>query len=631
MNVLIARTQEECSVWDKTAVLIDVFRTTATVCALLGKGARPVMLCKTAQTAMQWKSAQPAAAVFSEKKLDGVYEDNSPYLVSKLPAVQQALVVEEETARAAQALRKAGLLLLGGFCNFNALVEVLTAQRQDVLLVPVSLFGSDLQEEDSLCAEGIKNFLQGIGTPQTALGELGNTVRLAEFRSHGPRTAAKDLKFILAIDGLPFVPHGTFTADGEGVAFLPYGERNQSILEVASGTAEMKLNPLGSEAPVPPQAPQERAPRWKGFFAELVRSAKEEKQEIEQTLRNTLSKRRPAQTPKIDDPMDTLLKSSAPVEPPQTKRPLPPSLPPDDGKPVPISDVGTNPVEKNPFGRRSISLDADTEETSLPPQEEGAVVHMTRVESNGVEKNEFGKMSVSLETGPLPKAVHPNAKKAVVLFSGGLDSTTCLYWALAHGYTCEALTVSYGQRHVREVEAARQITHRLGIKHHLIDLHLPWLAQASSLVNRQQPLPDIEVEQISQAGIPSTYVPGRNLLFLSIAGSLLDAMQAQAIIAGPNAIDFSGYPDCTPAFFKAAGEALNRGTKQGVQEGIEVLAPLMHLKKAEIVKLAAELKVPFEPTWSCYAGGDKPCGRCDSCKLRAKGFEEAGVHDTALD
>ena len=224
-----------------------------------------------------------------------------------------------------------------------------------------------------------------------------------------------------------------------------------------------------------------------------------------------------------------------------------------------------------------------------------------------------------------------SGKKAIILFSGGLDSTTCLYWALAQGYTCEALTVSYGQRHVREVESARKITGRLGIKHHLIELDLPWLAHNCSLVNKEQPLPDIAVEQIPQGGIPSTYVPGRNLMFLSIAGSLLDAVQAQAIIAGPNAVDFSGYPDCTPAFFKAAGEALCRGTKQGVQEGIEVLAPLMHLNKAEIVKLAARLKVPFELTWSCYAGGEKPCGHCDSCKLRAKGFEEAGVHDTALD
>ena len=111
---------------------------------------------------------------------------------------------------------------------------------------------------------------------------------------------------------------------------------------------------------------------------------------------------------------------------------------------------------------------------------------------------------------------------------------------------------------------------------------------------------------IPKEGIPSTYVPGRNLMFLSIAGSLLDAVEADAIIAGPNAVDFSGYPDCTPAFFKAAGEALNQGTKRGGREGIEVLAPLMDLSKTDIVRLGAKLKVPFELTWSCYAGGKKP-------------------------
>lgn len=221
-------------------------------------------------------------------------------------------------------------------------------------------------------------------------------------------------------------------------------------------------------------------------------------------------------------------------------------------------------------------------------------------------------------------------KKAIVLFSGGLDSTTCLYWALDQGYTCEALTVSYGQRHEREVISAQKITHKLGVKHHLITLHLPWL-KTSSLVNPKAQLPDIPLEQIPHEGIPTTYVPGRNLMFLSIAGSLLDSVGAQAIVAGPNAIDFSGYPDCTPAFFQAAADALNRGTKQGVNGGIEVLAPLMHLSKAEIVKLGEKLHVPFELTWSCYAGGEKPCGQCDSCKLRAKGFEEAGVRDTALD
>ena len=222
-------------------------------------------------------------------------------------------------------------------------------------------------------------------------------------------------------------------------------------------------------------------------------------------------------------------------------------------------------------------------------------------------------------------------KKAVVLFSGGLDSTTCLYWALAQGYRCEALTVSYGQRHVREVNFARQIAEKLGVREHLITLDLPWLSQHCSLVGNAKKLPDEPLEKITDGHIPSTYVAGRNLLFLSLAGSLADSIGADAIIAGPNAVDFSGYPDCTPAFYSAAAQALNLGTKMGVTEGVEVLAPLMDLSKTDIVRLAASLNVPFELTWSCYAGGDKPCGHCDSCKLRARGFQEAGVKDTSLD
>ena len=221
-------------------------------------------------------------------------------------------------------------------------------------------------------------------------------------------------------------------------------------------------------------------------------------------------------------------------------------------------------------------------------------------------------------------------KKAVVLFSGGLDSTTCLYWAVSQGYQCETLTVSYGQRHAREVEFARQIGEKLGIKQHIITLDLPWLKINCSLTGDLK-LPDEPLEKITDGHIPSTYVAGRNLLFLSLAGSLADSIGADAIIAGPNAVDFSGYPDCTPDFYTAAARALNLGTKMGVTEGLEVLAPLMHLSKTEIVKLAASLHVPFELTWSCYAGGEKPCGHCDSCKLRARGFLEAGVHDSSLD
>ena len=150
-------------------------------------------------------------------------------------------------------------------------------------------------------------------------------------------------------------------------------------------------------------------------------------------------------------------------------------------------------------------------------------------------------------------------KKAIVLFSGGLDSTTCLYWALAQGYECEALTVSYGQKHEREVQAARIIAERLGVKQHFVRLDFPWLS-SSSLVDKEQEIPDFSLEEITSGQIPSTYVPGRNLVFLSVAASLMDAVQADAIVAGPNAIDFSGYPDCTPMFFQAAAEAINRGT-----------------------------------------------------------------------
>lgn len=220
-------------------------------------------------------------------------------------------------------------------------------------------------------------------------------------------------------------------------------------------------------------------------------------------------------------------------------------------------------------------------------------------------------------------------KKAIVLFSGGLDSTTCLYWALDKGYECEALTVSYGQKHDREVRAAKQIAQNLGVKHHFVTLNFPWLV-SSSLVDKNKPIPDLPMEEIESGKIPSTYVPGRNLVFLSVGASLMDAIHADALVAGPNAVDFSGYPDCTPAFFKAATEAINRGTERGVTHGVEVLAPLMNLNKADIVRLGAKLGVPFELTWSCYAGGDKPCGHCDSCKLRARGFAEAGVKDGSV-
>ena len=221
-------------------------------------------------------------------------------------------------------------------------------------------------------------------------------------------------------------------------------------------------------------------------------------------------------------------------------------------------------------------------------------------------------------------------KRAVVLLSGGLDSATALYWARSQGWRLTALGVRYGQRHGREVAAARRVARAAGADWVEVSLRLPWL-KASSLVDRGQALPELPAERIGQGPIPSTYVPGRNTVFLSLAVSLADAAGAAAVIIGSNSMDFSGYPDCRPAFNRAFEKAARLGTRRGAEgRGIEVLAPLQRLDKEGIVRLARRLAVPLELTWSCYRGGRRPCGRCDSCQLRARGFAAAGWADPAL-
>ncbi len=222
-------------------------------------------------------------------------------------------------------------------------------------------------------------------------------------------------------------------------------------------------------------------------------------------------------------------------------------------------------------------------------------------------------------------------KKAVVLFSGGLDSTTALCWALSKGYECLAVSFDYGQRHDRENRSARAIARRLGVKLYGIKLDFPWFASCS-LVNKKLKLPDVKPEKIGRKGdIPSTYVPGRNLVFASAGFSLADAVGADAIVLGPNVVDYSGYPDCRPEFYRALEKAAAFGTRRGATgRPIKILTPLIKLSKAGIARLGVRLKAPLELTWSCYSGGKKPCGRCDSCKLRAKGFADAGLEDPAL-
>ncbi|MFA6316801.1 MAG: 7-cyano-7-deazaguanine synthase QueC [Elusimicrobiota bacterium] len=217
-------------------------------------------------------------------------------------------------------------------------------------------------------------------------------------------------------------------------------------------------------------------------------------------------------------------------------------------------------------------------------------------------------------------------KAAAVLLSGGLDSTVALCWALARGWRAEALAFSYGQRHARELRSARAVARRCRVPLHEVRLDMPWL-KVSSLVDKAKSLPSVPLSRIGRGGVPSTYVPGRNAVFLALAASLADSIGARAIVIGANSLDFSGYPDCRPEFIRAFERAARLGTRV---KGLEVLAPLQRLDKAGIVRLGLKLKAPLELTWSCYAGGARPCGCCDSCKLRAHGFSVAGAEDAAL-
>ena len=218
---------------------------------------------------------------------------------------------------------------------------------------------------------------------------------------------------------------------------------------------------------------------------------------------------------------------------------------------------------------------------------------------------------------------------AVVLLSGGLDSTTALYWAKKQGYRPIALSIRYGQRHVRELAAARAVARAAKVPINEVSLTLPWL-KGSSLTNSRLQLPNMPLKKIGQGGVPSTYVPGRNTIFLSLAVSLADSVGACAIVIGANALDYSGYPDCRPPFIKAFGRVAKEGTKRGSEgKPLTILAPLLRLDKKAVVRLALEVGAPLRLTWSCYAGKSKQCGVCDSCKLRSKGFREAGIKDPA--
>ena len=214
--------------------------------------------------------------------------------------------------------------------------------------------------------------------------------------------------------------------------------------------------------------------------------------------------------------------------------------------------------------------------------------------------------------------------KAVILLSGGLDSAVALYLAKQRGFDCRSLVFNYGQRHNKEIKCAKKIALKAGCDYKLLNISLPW--KGSLLLEGRKKLP--AASNRFNKNIPSTYVPGRNIIFLSFALSYAEAIGAQSIFIGAHNQDYSGYPDCRPEFFKAFSAMALKGTKAGAEnKRIIIEAPLLNKGKAEIIKIGAKLKVPFNLTWSCYKGGKKPCGKCDSCYFRIKGFKEAGIKE----
>jgi 7-cyano-7-deazaguanine synthase len=218
--------------------------------------------------------------------------------------------------------------------------------------------------------------------------------------------------------------------------------------------------------------------------------------------------------------------------------------------------------------------------------------------------------------------------KAVILLSGGLDSSTVLYQAKADGCECYAISFDYQQRHRRELESARAIALSAQVKaHQVVNFDLTQWG-GSALTDNQMQLPiDRNLIEMSQ-NIPITYVPARNTIFLSFALAYGETLGAQRIYIGVNALDYSGYPDCRLDYIQAMQEVFRLGTKQGREgEAIKIVTPLIELKKTEIIELGNKLGVPWEQTWSCYAGGETACGVCDSCRLRLAAFEELGLQD----
>lgn len=220
--------------------------------------------------------------------------------------------------------------------------------------------------------------------------------------------------------------------------------------------------------------------------------------------------------------------------------------------------------------------------------------------------------------------------KAIVLLSGGLDSTTALYLAKSQGYDeIYAITFQYGQKHDKELKSAMAVAKAAGVKEHKV---VNLLLNQWSGCTLTDPQLEVEDGNVERQDIPATYVPARNMVFLSVAASWADALDITDIFIGVSEVDYSGYVDCREEFIRAMEDAINLGTVLGAEkkQRIKIHAPFMHMTKADEVRLGTKLGVDFSLTWTCYRGGDTPCGTCDSCLLRAKAFEEAEERDPLI-
>ncbi|MFH1846380.1 MAG: 7-cyano-7-deazaguanine synthase QueC [Candidatus Omnitrophota bacterium] len=214
-------------------------------------------------------------------------------------------------------------------------------------------------------------------------------------------------------------------------------------------------------------------------------------------------------------------------------------------------------------------------------------------------------------------------KKAIVLLSGGMDSAVTLYMAKQE-CECKALIFNYGQKAFKEIEFAKKLSDKAKVPFYVLDISLPW--KGSSLLDETKHIPD--TVSAMDGEIPSTYVPARNIIFLSFGISFAEADGADAVFIGAHQHDFSNYPDCRDSFFESFRETVRQGTKQGTTGNpVKIKTPIISKTKNEIVRTGLKLGVPFEYTWSCYSGEEVPCGVCESCRFRIKAFESAGIRD----